>query len=380
MNRRTKRHLRTIVIISVVILIIILGFYAYRTFSFFKTIGVSSQNIRETILKKPKTTYTSVLLGYGGSNHEGAYLTDTIILVHINTKTKQVLLVSIPRDVWVKLPTKSKIPFFSKVNTIYELQLFPQTYPDVKVKALSQEDNYGMLKQVFQQISGLEIDSYIALDFSAFVKIIDVLGGVDVQVDQSFTDKLYPIDGNEKDLCGKKEEDMEELEKIATESPELAYPCRYETVSFSAGTNHLNGIQALKYARSRQAPEDGGDFARAKRQHKVIAAIKDKLLTPLMIPKLSSLMSQLESEVQTDAEYQDIEKLLKQIPQANQYQITTIVLSTDNYLASDHSTDGQYILVPKKGKTNWTKVKKDIAKLSQGINLSPTPKPTSKPK
>src|SRR3989338_5932714 len=149
---------------------------------------------KSTVVKKApveKSAYNILLLGYGGGNHDGTYLTDTMILAHIDLKKKLAVLISIPRDVWVKVPTKSGSGFHSKINSIYELQLFPREYPDVRNKDLT--------SRVVAGITGLQIDNYITVDFDGFTKIVDILGGIDVSVEKSFTDVRYPIEGKDKD-------------------------------------------------------------------------------------------------------------------------------------------------------------------------------------
>ena len=364
-NRRVYFWLKKSVLIIGLIVVILLGFLSFKAFYFLKNIGVA---VKEKVFTKPKNTYTVALLGYGGGYHEGAYLTDTIIIAHLNYQSKKALLVSIPRDLWVNLPTKSGEPFAAKINTVYQLQLFPETFPDVAVKKFTQTDKNGLIKKTLRDVTGLTIDSYVAIDFESFQTVIDTLGGIDVDVKNSFEDREYPIEGMEADLCGKQESDLEELEKIATESVVLAFPCRYETIKFSAGMNHFDGETALKFARSRHSLEDGGDFARAKRQQQVIEATVNKLLSPIFFPKITSLMDQLENKIKTDAVYGDLTRVLKAAPLANQYQLKKIILSTDNFLTTDYSSDGQYILIPKKGVFQWQKIRQKISELSKKIN------------
>ncbi len=361
-NRRLYFWFKKFLVVIGLVVLILVAFLSYKAFYFLKNIGVA---VKEKVYTKPKNTYTVALLGYGGGFHEGAYLTDTIVIAHLNYQSKKALLISIPRDLWVKLPTKSGEPFAAKINTVYQLQLFPETFPDVAVKKYTKTDPNGLIKKTLRDVTGLTIDSYVAIDFESFQTVIDTLGGIDVDVKNSFEDKEYPIEGKETDLCGKQESDLEELEKIATESVVLAFPCRYETIKFSAGLNHFDGETALKFARSRHSLEDGGDFARAKRQQQVIEATVDKLLSPLFFPKLTNLMNGLEDKIQTDAVYTDLARVLKTAPSASQYKLKKIILSTDNFLTTDYSLDGQYILVPKKGVYQWQKIKQKISKLSQ---------------
>lgn len=332
-----------------------------------------------------KTAYNFVLLGYGGGAHEGTYLTDTMMLVHININTKQVVLFSIPRDTWVKLPTKSGSSFHIKINAVYQLGLFPKTYPDVKI------NGENPIKNAVFQISGLPIDGYVAVNFEGFIKAIDILGGVDVTVAKSFTDPEYPIDGKEKDLCDKDTEDLfnkaqvfltpgfnpeqrdqqfkdepklEEFIKNATDSPELAFPCRYEKLEFEKGITHMDGATALKYARSRHSSTDGGDFNRARRQQEIIEAVKNKVLSIGVITKIIPLINEVKKNVETDIDSQIITKLLSQINKIKEYTIKTFVISTENLLMEDISNDGQYILIPKKGIDNWFEARQIIASQS----------------
>ena len=363
MIRRGNRiYFKWFLLIVGVVIFFLIATLLFRTASFFKKIGVV---VKEQVINKPRPNFTVALLGYGGPQHEGAYLTDTIIVGSVNYETKKAALISIPRDLWVKLPTISDEPFAAKINTVYQLQLFPETFPDVNVKKYTKNDANGLIKKVLSEVTGLTIDSYVAIDFDAFTKLIDLLGGIDINLEYGFEDKEYPVTGKENDLCGHEETELPELEKIATESMVLAFPCRYETISFEAGINHLDGETALKFARSRHSEIDGGDFARAKRQQMVIQAVSDKLLSPLYFPKITKIMHELENDIKTDASYQDITRALKQAPQANQYQLSKLILSTDNFLKPDYSDDGQYILVPKPGLFKWEKIQLKIKQLNQ---------------
>ena len=88
--------------------------------------------------EQPKDEFTILLLGYGGGKHEGTYLTDTIMVLNINIKTNKVLLVSIPRDIWVKVPTDGE-KFHAKINSVYQMGLFPEDYPALDKKLISKD-------------------------------------------------------------------------------------------------------------------------------------------------------------------------------------------------------------------------------------------------
>src|SRR3989338_8527479 len=182
------------ILMKKIIIIIVAIFLAFGTFYFLKTTQFSKKT-NNTPSPKPKleqTVYNFLLLGYGGGAHEGTYLTDTIMVAHVDTKIKNVTLFSIPRDLWVKLPSKSGADFHTKINSLYQLELFPKDYPDLKQM---------QVKTIISKITGLPIDGYVSVNFEGFTKAIDILGGIDIDVKRSFTDSKYPITGKEKELC-----------------------------------------------------------------------------------------------------------------------------------------------------------------------------------
>lgn len=327
-------------------------------------------------IKTEQTAYNFLLLGYGGGNHDGTYLTDTMMLVRVDLKTKKVTLFSIPRDLWVKLPTKSGEDFHTKINAVYQLELFPKDFPDLKTVSM---------KKVVGGISGLTIDGYLSVNFAGFTKVIDILGGVDVNIEKSFTDSEYPIDGKEKELCDKDIEELfkkaeplitpgvnlderiqkfkddpklEEFVKNATDSPELAFPCRYEKLDFKKGMTYMDGKTALKFARSRHSETDGGDFNRAARQQLVIEAIKNKVLSLGFVSKIIPLMDEYKKDVKTDISLDIIKKFISQTDKVKEYKITTFVLTDENLLKDAISDDKQFILIPKEGIDDWTGIRK----------------------
>lgn len=379
-------------------------FYVFKINKFYQKIytPISNQSSKQT--DKPKTNFSILLLGYAGSNHAGTYLTDTMIVMHFDTKKKKALLLSLPRDLWVKFPTKSGQDYHAKINTIYETELFPQDFPDLDTKIAGSKSDAELTKYILGQITGLEIDNYISIDFASFTKAIDTLGGVDINVVKSFTDEKYPVEGKEKDLCGKDEQfqkiepylnepdatssaekekllkekpELDELLRNATESPQLAFPCRYEKIHFDAGNQHMDGKTALKFARSRQSAQDGGDFARARRQQQVLEAVKAKVFSVGFIPKLPTLLDEMENYVKTDVGPDQIQRFLKEVTTANDYSLTSLVLSDQNVLTTDRSGNGQFILTSEEGIDEWGSVQKFIKDNILGI--TPTPTSAKKP-
>jgi LCP family protein required for cell wall assembly len=358
--------------ITIAIVFIIL-FGAFRVVKLFNSINTKSSIWGKTIPKEKKV-FSLLVMGYGGAGHDGAYLTDTMMVLRIDLEKHTALVVSVPRDLWVQIPTTTDEKFYRKINSVYQTGLFRKNYPAVPVKYDGEQGASELVKETVGSIVGFPIDNYIAVDFDGFRQAINTLGGIDIVVEKAFTDVEYPIDGKETDLCGVDPSDLakfEELEKIATESPELAYPCRYETLQFSAGQQHMNGETALKFVRSRHSLEDGGDFGRAKRQQLFLDAMRSKILSVSFIPKIIPLMNDLEKNLRTDMPLELVNKFLSQSSEAKNYEMQQIILTTDNYLQHSVSNDGQYILNSIDGQDNWQRLHKDINNMIVGI--SPTP-------
>jgi LCP family protein required for cell wall assembly len=209
-------------------------------------------------------------LGKSGVGHDAPDLTDTIIFSSISHKKNDLVLLSLPRDIWVP-------EIRAKLNSAYFWG--------------NQKENGGGLilsKAVAEKIVGRPIHYAVVVDFSGFKDLIDTLGGVNVMVENSFVDEKFPISGKENDECG----------------GDLEYKCRYETVKFESGGQIMDGETALKFARSRNAEGDEGtDLARAKRQQKIIEAIKNKLLSWEVISspkKLTDALAVLRENTETD--------------------------------------------------------------------------------
>lgn len=180
-----------------------------------------------------------LLLGVGGEGHDGPYLTDTIMLVQIRPGDKKATMISIPRDYLVNTKEIGQ----RKINAV-----FAEKFQNTK-----DWDKAGAnIRDVVSNMSGLKIPYFAVLDFSGFEKTIDLLGGIDVNIDRTFTDYTYPDN-------------------------KLGY---LPAVTFKEGPEHMDGRRALIFARSRHAAGDEGtDFARSIRQQKIIQASKDKVVS-----------------------------------------------------------------------------------------------------
>jgi anionic cell wall polymer biosynthesis LytR-Cps2A-Psr (LCP) family protein len=397
--------MRKVFLILLGIVVAALVFFALKGSEFYKKIY--TPNFFKRVPEK--TSYNVLLFGYGGGVHEGGYLTDTIMLFHVDLKTKKAALISLPRDLWVRLPTKSGTNFHMKINSLYQLEVgeigdVSEIYPDLDQGHFGTAQDAEFTKYILSQALGVHIDYYGAIDFEGFTKAIDLLGGVDVNVLKSFEDPQYPVDGKEKDLCDKQTEDMfkkiepflkpgynpedrdrifkedpkaEEFVKNATDSPELAFPCRYETLKFTKGLTHMDGKTALKYVRSRHSLQDGSDFGRSARQQQLVKAVKDKVLSVGFVPKIIPLLDELGKHVRTDVGIDDMKRFIGFASKVNEFQLTTFVVSDQNFLIDSWSNDGQFILIPAEGVDQWRGVQTGIKNITEGI--LPTTTPTATP-
>ena len=376
--KQRKKNSRMVVGLAAGVLLLLLIVFIARIWGFYSKIHTVAKTPGKLAQQKEKNEYTVLLLGYGGGKHEGTYLTDTIMAAHVNLKKKEVMLISIPRDIWVKVPTKvNSDTFHAKINSVYQMGLFPENYPDINTKYITEDNPSGLIKQVVKDITGLEVDYFVAVDFEGFTRVIDILNGIDLIVERSFTDYEYPIEGKEDDPCDKKDQELEDAVKQATQEPVLAFPCRYETLQFTKGETHMDGATALKYARSRHALEDGGDFNRAKRQQNVIEAVKEKVLTIGFIPKIIPLIDELEEHIKMDLELSIINKFLLEARNSEQYKRKSFVIEGE-FLTDGYSDYGQYIIIPRKGIDRWDEIKTEINNILLNITPTPSIKPTKK--
>ena len=242
-------------------------------------------------LESFKNRTNILLLGIGGAGHEGADLTDSLMLVSVNLLTGDTVIISLPRDIWVE-------SLQAKLNTAYH-------YGEAK------QVGGGLIlaKAAAAEILNQPVHYGVVWDFSGLERAINILGGIDLNVPRGFVDKLYPIPGQE------------------AAEPEAA---RYETVVFKPGKQHFDGAQALKYVRSRRAEgEEGTDYARAQRQQLAILAFKDKLLNPstwLNWSKLKQLKNEALTSLVTDLPAKVYPETAKLVLKIDREQIRTGVL------------------------------------------------------
>lgn len=287
-----------------------------------------------------------------GSESGRNSLTDTILIASIGNVDNDVVLISLPRDLWIPNYTlENGYSYSSKINEVYT--------------------NAGMseLEKQMEVILGIPIHYHLMVTFDLFENIIDIIGGIDINVEKSFTDYAYPVEGRENDMCGKSQEETDEIiNKAKEEGTNLEnvafknFSCRYETLKFTEGLQKMDGKTALKYARSRHGDNgEGTDFARSKRQQNVITAIKNKALSleTLLNPvKIKELYEQYATNVETNIDLQSIQSFYSLSQKMDFNKIISIVID-DRSEANEggllyHPSDstlygGQWVLVPQTG-------------------------------
>lgn len=349
-------------------IILILAVSAYATINY-KKIVVKPNKIKTNLISPiptpspdPFKSYSVLLMGYGGGAHQGGTLTDSIMVAKIDPKLQKVSLISIPRDLWVPIPISVGETKWSKINATYSIGLDDKKYPNKSVEFTGPAGGGELAKSVIGKVVGFNIDYFAVLDFQGFIKTVDILGGIKVNVQKTFDDPFYPLETNINDTCGKSDEDIKALTAtMSGDKLEQSFTCRYEALHFNAGLQNMDGITALKFVRSRHSAQDGNDFNRAARQRLVIESIKDKIISINFIPKIISFVNTITNNMKTDIDLSKMQEFIGKAPELSQYKIDSIALTDQNVLKLSTSLDRQSILIPAEGQDQWNNIYEFIA-------------------
>ncbi len=253
-----------------------------------------------------------LLLGIAGENKPGKNLTDTIMIISINTLEKKIGMLSLPRDLYVNIPKTEK---YVKINSVYQY-------------GLDQNQGADPIKKTIENITDLNIHYFLVVDFEGFEKMIDHIGGININVERDIYDPRYP-------------------------GPNYSY----ETFEIKKGLHKMDGATALKYARQRHNDPEG-DFGRAKRQQQVIQAAKNKIFslkTLLNFITLNNLLNTLGEHIKTDIQINEMKSFLSLGRQLDTQNISTAVADAwkkESLLKVSHIFFGDtraFILVPRVG-------------------------------
>jgi LCP family protein required for cell wall assembly len=252
-----------------------------------------------------------MMVGYGGGDHDGAYLADSIQLLSIDPATDTTTTVPLPRDLWIE-----GIPAFSqngKINEVFSIGHLANG---------SIDEGAELLAEIVTTVSGLQVDHWITIDFQGFQEMVDAVGGVTVD--------------NPTPFCW-------------TTIEEFHLAGRWEMGCFEQGPIDLDGASALIYARARYTSDvsESTDFARSVRQARIIAALRGTIGEAGIgsIGPGLGVMDAMEGRVRTDLSVIDLFLLSSHLSSDRRVELTEgpVLTATTN-------TIGQYILIP----TGWT--------------------------
>jgi len=333
---------RAVILVALVAVSLFILYSPFNLRSILSPVSVFSQIINPKNLEQTEGRTNILALGVDRRSNRGFVggLTDTIMIVSLDAKKKDVTVISIPRDLWVEMGDYGD-------------------YPNGKINSAYGYGGVGLTQSVVEEVLGIPIHYFAIVDFESFEDAIDILGGVDVEVENTLDDYMYPIFGKELDLCDG--------------DPE--YGCRYEHLHFDAGLQYMDGETALAFARSRHAEgSEGSDFARIKRQQKVALAAKEKALSlqTLANPgKLRELYDLFSDSIETNVGFKEVERFYQISRNFEDGQVNSYLLdgSWDNeeallYTPEAELYGGAYVLVPKAG--NYSEIHYFVQKLLFG--------------
>ncbi len=304
---------RIIILIGAVALLLAVGlFFTIKTsFTLNKIFSVRKSSylslVKNDLIKDPNRLNILILGLRGEGDPNGGLLTDTMMIMSIKKDTGQTALISVPRDIYIQVPSEdSKNPRYERIN-------FSYAWGRERAGIAG-----GLIysKAAISDVTGLYLDYAIAVDFAAFEKIINILGGINIYLNKPF----------------------EEASQFNQEF----------LINLPAGDNYLDGQTALYYVRSRFSTSD---FDRAKRQQEVLLAVKNKALSTgiLLNPvKLYNLLSALGNHIRTDMRLDDVKNLANLYPHLDFKNTKRLVLDTSSQglLYSSYNEKGSYILLP----------------------------------
>jgi len=292
---------------------------------------------------------TLLLAGYGGNDHAGQWLTDTILLLRYDPKTRTVLQLNIPRDLYVYIPYGGKDNGkWDKINTILptimEWDKPSQNSLDQRYRWTDSQKKFdsgiNLLADTVETVVGFRIDYWATLSFDGFRRFVDAMGGVEMSVERYFVDRKYPRNDNDQ------------------------IDASYKTIEFYPGQQRLSGERAIQYARSRfsETPGETGDFARSKRQMNLISAVRSQALKENLLLKLPDYMQALQGKIRFSLNFGEITALGNYFNSTEGKSLLTELKFDprvlNDKLLEDKVLDEAYILVPLEGQGKYSTIQR----------------------
>jgi len=337
-KRSIKKKVALLLLILVAIVLalaIFIGVWDERNISAASKTMFGSSNLvaltRGGSLKTDADGRVNVLIvGYSADDagHQGAQLTDSILLLSMNPAKHTGYMLSIPRDLYVSIPGNG----YGKINEVYE------------------DGGMGLLEQVVDSDFGVNINYYAIIDYTAVKDVVNALGGVTLNIHNQDSCGLY--DGN------------------------IDYTTGGPLVDLSNGTHTLTGEQALDLTRARGDPPypscgyENSDYTRTQNQRLVFAAIKAKLNWKLVLDprKNSQILNATADNVKTDVPISAVRPLFglfNAIPSSKLQSLSLNSLNGQDMLQSYITYYGQDALVPAAGSTDFSQIQQAIQSLNK---------------
>lgn len=304
---RTLRTILVVAVLGVLIGGVLLGMRAAAFNGEVSTAGFPSTALFGKLNGDDRVNV--LLIGYGGPDHSGPFLADSIQILSIDPQTDTTTTIPIPRDLWIE--GVGAFPQNGKINEVFA----------AGEAEGGLERGGDLMAAVLSDVTGLEIGHWLSIDFTGFRDMIDAVGGVTITNPVAFSWATGSAGHQSGNWAG----------------------------SFAAGELELDGEQALAYSRARYTSvvDESTDFARSVRQSRVLAALRSELGgggLGSLLPGLR-LMDAMEGNVLTDLSVIDLFLLSSHLSSDGRIDVSdrTILVATTN-------TIGQYILIP----NDWT--------------------------
>lgn len=328
-----KRAVITLLILALLVGGFVLGKFIYNAHKIFG--GNIFSVLTTTKLKGEDRGRVNILLAGNSADdpgHDGANLTDSIMIMSVDTKHNTAFLLSVPRDLWVKVDGSGH----QKINEAYitgqDNDFDEDGYP---------KGGMGQLEQVVSQDFDMPIDYYALIDYNALKQSVDAVGGIDLTIKSSDPRGLY--------------------------DPNIDWTTKGPLVKLSNGPHHLNGQQALDLARARGDAYNaygfaGSDFDRTEHQRQMLVALKSKAVSAGVVSnpsKLSKLSDAIGNNVKTDLKLPEVHRLYDLTKNINGNNIKSLSLNNSNgksLLASYSTPQGQSALIPAAGLDNFYEI------------------------
>lgn len=349
---RLRKVLKSTAIILIAIIVATSGWLGWKVFRASSKVFGSGSNLLGFLSASPlncESTGRCTILLAGNSaddpGHDGANLTDSIMLVSVDLQNHTAFMLSVPRDLYVNIPGNG----YAKIN---------EAYPDGESEHFSEagyaKGGMGLLEKTVSQDFGTPVNYYALIDYSAIKDAVDAVGGITINVQSSDPRGLY--------------------------DPSIDWTTHGPLVKLSNGTHTINGEQALDLARARGDTYGSygfanSDFERTQNQRLMMLALKDKVSSSSVLAnpiKLGQLFDAFGNNVHTDLSTGNIRRIYditKQISSSNikSYGLNDATLSGQPHvdlLRSYTTTTGEDALIPQAGLGDFSQIQLYVKQLT----------------